>query len=166
MADYARRHRLAFVLLEHRGVACGAGEVHDQLRLLLLRGAHAGSGDTGMALRSWVASANDVASDFPIQNLPYGVFRHRERTNIGVAIGDQILDLHACAGQGLLAPLSEELIAACGAELLNPLMALGPASWSALRRHLIALLNADQDGTHMRHRVEPRLVPMRDAAMQ
>lgn len=118
-----------------------------------------------MALRSWVASANDAVSDFPIQNLPYGVFRHRERTRIGVAIGDQILDLHACASHGLLAPLSEEIIAACGAQLLNPLMALGPVSWSALRWHLSALLDADQ-GSAMQDRTEALLVPMCDAAMQ
>ena len=99
-----------------------------------------------MALRSWVASANDEVSDFPIQNLPYGVFRHRERTRIGVAIGDQILDLHACASHGLLAPLSEEIIAACGTQLLNPLMALVSASWSALRRYLAARMrNAAAD---------------------
>jgi fumarylacetoacetase len=118
-----------------------------------------------MALRSWVDSANDSASDFPIENLPYGVFRHRDRSRIGVAIGDQILDLHACASQGLLAPLSEELIAVCGAQLLNPLMSLGPEAWSALRHHLSTLLDADQNGMHM-HRIESFLVPMRDAAMQ
>ncbi|WP_348266452.1 fumarylacetoacetase [Edaphobacter sp. DSM 109919] len=119
-----------------------------------------------MALRSWVTSANDAVSDFPIQNLPYGVFRHRERTRIGVAIGDQILDLHACASHGLLAPLSEEIIAACSAHLLNPLMSLGPESWSALRRHLSALLDADQADTQTQGRTEALLVPMRDAAMQ
>lgn len=118
-----------------------------------------------MALTSWVASANDVNSDFPIHNLPYGVFRHRQRTRIGVAIGDQILDLHACAHYGLLAPLSEEITAACGAQVLNPLMALGPAAWSALRWHLSALLDADQ-GSAMRDRTEALLVPMRDAAMR
>jgi fumarylacetoacetase len=118
-----------------------------------------------MALRSWVSSANDAASDFPIQNLPYGVFRHGESTRIGVAIGDQILDLHACASQGLLAPLAEEIITACAAQPLNSLMALGPASWSALRRHLSALLDADQS-TAMQDRIGPLLVPMRDAAMQ
>jgi fumarylacetoacetase len=119
-----------------------------------------------MAVRSWLASANDAASDFPIQNLPYGVFRHRERTRIGVAIGDQILDLEGCASQGLLAPLSEEIIGACGASLLNPLMALGPAAWSALRRHLSAILSADRDDMHMQDRIAPLLVPMCDAAMQ
>lgn len=119
-----------------------------------------------MAMRSWLASANDAASDFPIQNLPYGVFRHRGQTRIGVAIGDQILDLDACAGQGLLAPLSEEIIAACAAPLLNPLMGLGPMAWSALRRHLSAILSADRDDTQMQDRIAPLLVPMCDAAMQ
>jgi len=119
-----------------------------------------------MALRSWLNSANDPASDFPIENLPYGVFRHGERTRIGVAIGDQILDLQACASHGLLGPLSEELVAACGAPLLNPLMSLGPEAWSALRRHLSTILSADRADTHMRERIEPLLVPMRDAKMQ
>src|SRR5580698_490257 len=119
-----------------------------------------------MALRSWVASANDPASDFPIENLPYGVFHQRGQTRIGIAIGDQILDLQACASHGLLAPLSEELTAACGAPLLNPLMSLGPAAWSALRRHLSAILSADRADTHMWERIEPLLVPMRDATMQ
>jgi fumarylacetoacetase len=47
------------------------------------------------ALRSWVESANEAASDFPIQNLPFGRFRRRDDPgwNIGVAIGDQVLDL-------------------------------------------------------------------------
>ena len=46
-------------------------------------------------LRSWVDSANDAASDFPIQNLPFGRFRRADDMDwrIGVAIGDQVLDL-------------------------------------------------------------------------
>ena len=54
---------------------------------------------------SWVESANQAATDFPIQNLPFGVFRRRatnEPPRIGVAIGTQILDLAACSNQGLL----------------------------------------------------------------
>jgi fumarylacetoacetase len=52
------------------------------------------------ALRSWVESANRADADFPIQNLPFGVFRRAaagdsERYRGGVAIGDQILDLGA-----------------------------------------------------------------------
>ncbi|ABM36434.1 fumarylacetoacetase [Polaromonas naphthalenivorans] len=49
------------------------------------------------ALQSWVESANDPASDFPIQNLPFGRFRGEDDADwhVGVAIGDQVLDLHA-----------------------------------------------------------------------
>lgn len=112
---------------------------------------------------SWVASANDPASDFPLQNLPYGVFRHDGTNRIGVAIGDQILDLHACAHHGLLAGLSGEIAAACSAVRMNPLMSLGPASWSALRRQVTSLLDTDQPN---RSSIEPLLVPMRDAEMQ
>ena len=51
------------------------------------------------ALSSWVAAANDPATDFPIQNLPFGRFRRRGETKfrIGVAIGDQVLDLAGAA---------------------------------------------------------------------
>ena len=51
-------------------------------------------------LRSWVESANDPRSDFPVQNLPFGVFRRRgceEPFRGGVAIGEQIVDLAAVA---------------------------------------------------------------------
>ena len=55
------------------------------------------------ALQSWVASANAAGSDFPIQNLPYGRFRragdNTQPWRIGVAIGDQILDLAAARNQ-------------------------------------------------------------------
>ncbi|MGH9576390.1 MAG: hypothetical protein ACRD3R_03050, partial [Terriglobales bacterium] len=47
-------------------------------------------------LRSWVESANEPGSDFPIQNLPFGIFKRKksnESPRGGVAIGDQILDL-------------------------------------------------------------------------
>jgi len=50
------------------------------------------------ALKSWVASANAPECDFPIQNLPFGIFRPRgskEKGRPGVAIGDRIADLRA-----------------------------------------------------------------------
>jgi fumarylacetoacetase len=119
-----------------------------------------------MGLKSWLASANDPASDFPIQNLPYGVFRHGGGFHIGVAIGDRILDLHACAEYGLLTGLSEEAINACRAQHLNPLMALGPAAWTALRRHLTALLDAEKAGPETQDRVSPLLFPIDEAEMQ
>jgi fumarylacetoacetase len=114
-----------------------------------------------MALKCWLASANDPDSDFPIQNLPYGVFRHRGHAHIGIAIGDQILDLHACASDGLLGELSEELQSACRAETLNRLMGMGPEAWSALRQQVTELLSGEP-----RRRVEEALVPMHQVEMQ
>jgi fumarylacetoacetase len=121
--------------------------------------------------QSWIASANNPNSDFPIQNLPYGVFSHREQTHIGIAIGDKILDLHACGDHGLLVGLSEEIITACHTEgrnetTLNALMSLGPASWSALHRQITTLLDADQASVETRNAVSQLLVPMHEAEMQ
>jgi fumarylacetoacetase len=119
-----------------------------------------------MTRRSWVESANDPASGFPIQNLPYGVFTHHGATRIGVAIGDSILDLRACTGTDLFAKLSEDLIAACRAEALNALISLGPESWSALRRRIAAILDADNSGGSTIAAFAQILVPMREAAMR
>jgi len=119
-----------------------------------------------MGLKSWLASANDPGSDFPIQNLPYGVFRSAGKFHIGVAIGDRILDLHACANHGLLVGLSEEITAACRAERLNDLMRLGPAAWRALRRRLAAMLDADEAGPETQNRVRLLLVPMQEVELE
>jgi fumarylacetoacetase len=119
-----------------------------------------------MALKSWLASANDPGSDFPIQNLPYGVFRWSGGNRIGVAIGDRILDLHGCTTHGLLDELPEPIVRSCCTGRLNALMALGPETWSRLRRHVQMLLDADQADSHMQDRVAAHLVPMREAAMQ
>src|SRR5437868_7703441 len=116
-----------------------------------------------MALKSWIASANDPACDFPLENLPYGVFRHAHRTAIGVAIGDQILDLNACAADGLLKKLPSEVVDACTAPMLNPLMALGQKAWSVLRHEMQSLL---VDDSKLQSRVASMLIPMRDVQMQ
>src|SRR5262245_55974010 len=96
------------------------------------------------ALRSWVESANGPTTDFPIQNLPFGVFRRNgseDRPRIGVAIGDQIFDLAQCRERGGLAGLPEALQESCAAPMLNPLMALGSMS-TELRRRLVERLRA------------------------
>lgn len=94
------------------------------------------------ALKSWVDSANDPQTDFPIQNLPFGVFVSQESgtPGIGVAIGDRILDLAACVRSGLLPDLPETLQSACTVPTLNPLMSLGTAPLSSLRLALSRLL--------------------------
>ena len=92
---------------------------------------------------SWLESANAPGCDFPVQNLPFGRFRRAatsEEFRIGVAIGDQILDVAATAP--FVDAGAREAAAACAAPHLNDLMALGPPAWSALRRALSQLLNA------------------------
>lgn len=100
-------------------------------------------------LRSWVESANVEGAEFPIQNLPFAVFREAgtdHAPRCGVGIGDQILDVGACAA--LFDGLAAEAAEACRAPVLNALMALGPAAASALRGRLSVLLSAG----HTAHR--------------
>ena len=118
-----------------------------------------------MALKSWVVSANSPKTDFPIENLPYGVFGHRDQRSIGVAIGDRILDLRACVNLGLFAKLPGDIVAACGSETLNSLMSVGPISWSRLRKRITALLSADESDRKSQESVKAALIPMRDAKM-
>ncbi|NEP16691.1 MAG: fumarylacetoacetase [Leptolyngbya sp. SIO4C1] len=101
-------------------------------------------------LRSWVAAANVPDTDFPIQNLPFGVMQRSrlEPPRLGVAIGDQIVDLSAWVQQGLLHDLPEKLKVACVADSLNPLMSLGRWASSALRRRLSHLLAVDSPLAH------------------
>ncbi|ARV60789.1 fumarylacetoacetase [Nostocales cyanobacterium HT-58-2] len=116
-------------------------------------------------LRSWVESANHKDTDFPIQNLPFGVFRPRssaEPSRIGVAIGDQILDLSLCCQLGLLQELPEQLQAACAAPNLNQLMAMGREATSMLRRHLSQMLRSQEQ---IPPSADEILVPMSEAEL-
>ncbi len=87
------------------------------------------------ALRSWIGSANDSATDFPIQNLPFGVFRHdfEERPRVGIAIGDQVLDCLAAARAGCFAALGPLVDDALQSWSLNALLALGRGDARAVR---------------------------------
>ncbi|MFZ0395238.1 MAG: fumarylacetoacetase [Terracidiphilus sp.] len=120
---------------------------------------------TSPNLTSWIASANSPGADFPLANLPYGVFSHAHSARIGVAIGDQVLDLRTIASEALLKDLTDAVVDACTASVLNPLMALGPDAWSALRRRLTELLSATASES-TQHSVAQMLVPQRDAVMQ
>jgi fumarylacetoacetase len=98
------------------------------------------------SLESWVDSANDRETDFPIQNLPFGVFRRagfESSPRVGVAIGDQILDVAACADAGLIDERFVGAIEACRAPRLNDLMALERAVMRDLRGALSRLLRSD-----------------------
>ncbi|WP_420468453.1 fumarylacetoacetase [Panacagrimonas sp.] len=98
------------------------------------------------ALSSWIESANAPGCDFPIQNLPFGVFCRRGTTEPprgGVAIGDQILDLAAAAQTGVFSDTALIALQAASAPALNALMALGASAWSALRLALSRALRAN-----------------------
>ncbi|HWW19166.1 MAG TPA: fumarylacetoacetase [Steroidobacteraceae bacterium] len=113
-------------------------------------------------LRSWVASANLDDSDFPIQNLPFGVFRAQADIAPcgGVAIGDQILSFGAAHRAGAFSPsdvgpLAARAAAAAAGSSLNEFMALGRESWSALR---LALSRALREGATQRAMLQTCLV--------
>ena len=115
------------------------------------------------ALRSWVASANLAGSDFPIQNLPFAVFRRRgtlEAFRGGVAIGDQILDLAALAAAGVFSAEAATAVQAGAQDKLNALMALGATSWRALR---LALSRALREGAAGQGQLAACLVPQSKA---
>ena len=112
------------------------------------------------ALRSWVPSANRVDVDFPLQNLPFGVFRPKGQAGRGrccVAIGDQVLDLSQVALR--LSGTAQAAAAACQAPLLNPLMACEAAALSALRAQLSAGLSESADAATV-HALRAALLPM------
>ncbi|MCX7566872.1 fumarylacetoacetase [Sulfitobacter sp. F26169L] len=111
--------------------------------------------------KSWVESANSVDSQFPLNNLPYGVFATNSlEPRCGVAIGDMILDMFAAEEAGLI-ELAEDAV--FDVPYWNDVMELGPEAWDALRSRLIQLL---AEGAAEQAAVAPLLVPMSDARME
>jgi fumarylacetoacetase len=109
------------------------------------------------SLKSWVASANQTSADFPLQNLPYAVFRRQatqEAFRPGVAIGDQIVDLAALAARRPFDGKAATALATCTSSSLNTLMALDQSYWRALR---LALSRALGTGSVLRAVIEPLL---------
>ncbi|WP_415391740.1 fumarylacetoacetase [Paracoccus sp. SJTW-4] len=105
-------------------------------------------------LKSWVTSANAAGCEFPIQNLPYGVFSVAGGARrCGVAIGDMILDLAACEERGLI-----DAQGSFSRPELNDFIALGREIWTATRARLTELLAEGGDETLP-------LVPMADATL-
>ena len=115
-------------------------------------------------LMSWIESANDPQSDFPIQNLPLGVFAlgEDELPCIGVAIGDQVLDVRATSEALWDDDLTDVIADACGFETLEMLMLWEPEVWSELRLRLSRLLRAGSDDRFL---LEDYLHPMSDVQM-
>jgi len=109
-------------------------------------------------LTSWVKSANLEDADFPIQNLPFAVFRLRvsdESLRGGVAIGDQVLDLARLAETRAFDSDINELLQLCAGPSLNAFMGRGAAAAAALRR---ALSQALRTGSELQQQLQPCLV--------
>jgi fumarylacetoacetase len=112
-------------------------------------------------VKSWLASANSSECAFPIQNLPFAIFkRGNESFRGGVAIGDQIVDLAQFAQLPHLSPMAGRGAEAASASTLNALMQLGLPAWQQLRHALFAALSRDSP---LEARVQACLVPQRDA---
>jgi fumarylacetoacetase len=92
---------------------------------------------------SWVSSANGHP-DFPLHNLPLGIFSHAQQpARSGVAIGEQILDLHRALQAGLFSGQAKQAAEATLGGSLNGFFALGKAHRVALRQRLLELLDAN-----------------------
>ncbi len=108
-------------------------------------------------MKAWVDSANSADTDFPLNNLPYGVFsRPGEEARCGVAIGDQVLDMAAIEAAGLVTLADDPVF---DLPFWNDVMDLGPEAWVTLRARLVELL---QDGAPEKDAVAPHLVPLAD----
>ncbi|MCF8511386.1 MAG: fumarylacetoacetase [Rhodobacteraceae bacterium] len=110
-------------------------------------------------IRSWVASANDD-TDFPLNNLPCGVFSlQNQEPRCGMAIGDFIVDLTALEEDGIIGFAEGPLF---DVPFWNEAMEAGPAVWAELRATVSGLL---AEGSSQRAQVEPHLVPRAKAAL-
>ncbi|MFD1709668.1 fumarylacetoacetase [Ottowia sp. GY511] len=114
-------------------------------------------------LTSWVVSANHGTTDFPIQNLPFAVFRRQgsaEAWRGGVAIGDQIVDMAAAVQAGVFSGDALAPAQAAAEPTLNHLMGMGAQAASSLRK---ALSKALQTGSAQEAALKACLVPQADA---
>jgi fumarylacetoacetase len=110
-------------------------------------------------VKSWVGAANLPQSDFPIQNLPFAVFRRRasgEPFRGGIAIGDRVLDLRLLSAEaGGWDPDARAAVLIAADPVLNGLMELGPAAWRALRN---AVFDGLREGSDRRAAFERCLI--------
>ena len=113
------------------------------------------------ALRSWIPVDRD--SDFPIQNLPFGIFSSPGRSpRVGVGIGSEIVDVSALWDAGVFDDTSLP-VGLFSATTLNPFLELGKSAWEPVRRRLSSLLADTAQRPSLGS--ETFLVPMVDAQM-
>ena len=113
-------------------------------------------------LKSWVESSV-YAGDFPLQNLPLGLFRRGTgQPRIGTAIGQVVLDLERTVSVGVLGALDPELHEALIAPTLNRLFALGRPALRSVRHAIHSLLRADST---LPRPPEECLIPLKDVEL-
>ena len=116
-------------------------------------------------LTSWVESANSADTDFPLNNLPYGVFSTDTlEPRCGVAIGDMVLDMAAVEAEDLILLHFDPVF---DVPYWNDVMDLGPNAWATLRDRLTDLL-AEDGSADLRDNAALRasaLVPMSEVRM-
>jgi len=114
-------------------------------------------------LQSWVDSANSATTDFPIQNLPFAVFKVRNTDQgyrAGVAIGEYIVDMPAAQKTGLFDDQLKAALDLLSLDTLNDFMQLGEPTWSAIR---LTLSRALRKGSQHQKSLEGCLVPQANA---
>ena len=120
------------------------------------------------ALTSWIEAANSPDTDFPIQNLPFGVFSRKgdgER-RIGVAIGDQIVDVSGSLSANLWTGKAHDVALLCGRPAMNGLMEAPKESLSEFRARLSELLAGTPGGEGAINPLPPSaLIPMAEVEM-
>jgi fumarylacetoacetase len=121
------------------------------------------------SLTSWIESANAPDSDFPIQNLPFGVFSRRGETErrVGVAIGDQIVDVGESLAANLWTGKARDVARFCDRPSMKELMQAPKESLSEFRARLSELLAGTPGDESAINPLPPgALVPMSDAEMR
>ena len=120
------------------------------------------------ALTSWIESANSPDTDFLIQNLPFGVFSRKgdSERRVGVAIGDQIVDIGESLSANLWSGKARDVARWCDRPSLNELMQAPRESLSQFRERLSELLTGTPGDDSVINPLPPgALVPMADAVM-
>ena len=117
-------------------------------------------------IRSWIESANTKQTDFPLNNLPYGVFTVSDSDpHCCVAIGDMVLDVTSLEELEILEPSKSEKV--FNEPYWNSFMELGPETWALFRKNLTDLLkeNFDEAIAETKSILENSLIPQKDCIL-
>ena len=117
-------------------------------------------------IRSWIESANTKQTDFPLNNLPYGVFTVSDSDpHCCVAIGDMVLDVTSLEELEILEPSKNEKV--FSEPYWNSFMELGPETWALFRKDLTDLLKENFDGAIAKNKsiLEKSLIPQKDCIL-